>query len=372
MKILFVRSRHLDGDSRSTKMIADYQSRGFEVTPVVWTRGVDRPLPPGAVTFTRKGLQGARFRNAWYFLRWHLFLAWFLLRNARTRAIVHCVDFDSGIVAVPLARLTGKPVVYDGFDHFGSGFGGFPRRLFSIVERWLIRRSDILILPDEARLAQYGLAGAATAIVANVPEAAQIEEALAGADPAPPASGPLHLVCVGTLEARHRGLEYLPRLCEELGEAVRVTVGGIGALDAFFAEAARRLPNLSYIGYQSYPEALRVMLGADCLYGPYLLSAPAHLYAAPNKLFEHLALGRPLVTNTGTPPARFVETHGTGYLFDGSYEGVRDLVRGLDRAAMAGVGRHAATLWRERFADLRQQQVAALFERMAPLVRRLS
>jgi len=232
MEILFVRSCHLDGDSRSTKMIADYVQRGFDVTPVVWTRGVDRPLPPGTVTFTRRGLQGARFWNTWHFLRWHMFLIGFFLRNARRKCIVHCVDFDAAIAAVPMARLLGKPIVYDGFDHFGSGFGGFPRRLFSIVERWLIRRSDILILPDEARLAQYGLAGAgagagagadagvATAIVANVPEAAQIEEALAGADPAPPASGPLHLVCVGTLEARHRGLEYLPRLCEELGEAV--------------------------------------------------------------------------------------------------------------------------------------------------------
>jgi len=371
MEVILVRSCHLRGDSRSIKMIADYVARDFRVTPLVWTRGVDGDLPSHAVAFRRRGLQGKKFHNVYYFLRWHIFLFWFLIRNANRRFILHTVDFDTALVTVPMARLFGKSVVYDGFDHFASSREGAFASLFDKVERFLVRQADILILPDETRVDQYGLkkGDVRICVIANMPDMAQLEVAY-GKGEATPEVGPIHIVYVGTLEAKHRGLEFIPRLCEAFPGRVRFTVGGNGALDSFFDGHAARLPNLRYIGYQPYKDALRVMMNSDVLYGPYLLSSKNHPFAAPNKMFEHLALGRPLITTEGTPPGRFAQENGTGYIFDGSYESLNAIVSTLVRSDARSRGDLARKLWLERYSHLREDQVAAFFGELDIVLKR--
>lgn len=375
MEVVLIRSTHLQGDSRSSKMIADYEARGFNVTKLMWTRGIDRPIPPGTVAFQARGLVGGRFRNLFYFLRWHLFIVWYLIRNAGRAFTVHCVDFDTGLVAVPLARLTGKPVVYDAFDHFASSFRrpGPVSKLFLAAERFLIRSADVFILPDRSRMEQYGLTEAgirkSPCVISNMPDATTLAALRSLRADGRTANAPIHLCYLGTLETKHRGLEFVPELCRAFPNDIRFTIGGNGVLEDFFTAQSRAVPNLDFIGFQPYDQALRIMAGADCLYGPYLLTARHHRYAAPNKMFEHLALGKPLITNDGTPPGRFIGENNTGFLFDGSYPDLKRLIGSLDRRSCSATGYVAATLWSEQYSTLRKKQVSAFFDRLDTILR---
>jgi glycosyltransferase involved in cell wall biosynthesis len=350
-------------------MIADYVSRGFRVTPLVWTRGVKGSLPDGTVAFTKKGLHGAGFRNAWYFLRWHLFISRFLIANAFRRNIVHCVDFDTSMIVVPLARILRKPIVYDAFDHFASSRRGLIAYLFHRAERILINAADVLILPDEARMGQYSLdpSRVQPCIISNVPDAKHLV-AVRDREIRIPLEKAIHIVYIGTLEARHRGLEFIPRLCEDFPHSIRFTVGGSGTLDRYFSDHCARLSNLHYVGYQPYEDALRIMSDADVLYGPYLLSSKHHRFAAPNKMFEHIALGKPLITNRGTPPGRFVEENRTGYVFDGSYKHLHTIIGNLQRGETQLLGKAAYNLWQEKYSTWREQQVDSFFRRLEACV----
>ncbi|HYD12465.1 MAG TPA: hypothetical protein VEC11_06430 [Allosphingosinicella sp.] len=361
-RVLLIKSMPLERDSRSQKMVAEYRRRGSRVINLLWTRGDPVAEEEDLVAFRRAGRYGAKLGSLFNYMLWLGFIARTIVRLRKSIEIIHLVDFNTALVGVPLGRLFGKLVVYDAGDHFAQVFpqGSWRWRLSARWERRLVERSDLAIFPDPIRLTQYGVEHIRHAcIVGNIPE----EDTAVLPDPAAsrPCSGPFTMVYIGTLEAEHRGLEYVPRLCADHPGRIAFIVGGLGQLTDYFREQAEGLDNLAYVGPQPYAEALRLMAGADALYGPYLLSTPAHLYAAPNKMYEHLLLGRPLITNSGTPPAALVEAHGTGFLFDGSYEALDRLVASLDRDACAKAGARARRLWEVEYRDLRQRQVEEYF-----------
>lgn len=360
-KILFARSLPLERDSRSTKMVGEYRERGHRVTSIIWTRGEGGTQNADAVICTAAGGYGKRWGGLGARLKWMWFLAKWMTENRHAYDIVHVVDLDTGVVGVPLARMFGKPVIYDAFDHIGAIAGnGLIGKLLARVERCAIAQAYIAIFPDLIRLEQYGIsANERIKILGNIPDLRGL--------PAPVTSDARHrslrLVYMGTLEAVHRGLEYLPAICAEFDGRIEVVVGGTGELDGYFLDAAARLPNLTYLGHQDYQSALEMMASADCIYGPYLLSASAHRYASPNKQYEHLALGKPLITNRGTPPGDLVARLQSGFLFDGTIDHLRYLLEDIDHAACISAGQRAAAAWRAEFVGLREVQLERFFER---------
>jgi glycosyltransferase involved in cell wall biosynthesis len=359
-RILFLRSLPLARDARSSKMVAEYRRRGHQVLCAIWSRGEEVASDPDTLVCAARGGYGQRLRGLGARLRWLRFLATEMIRNRRAYDIVHVVDLDTGIIGVPIGRLLGKPVIYDAFDHIAAMTGdGLLGTMLASIERWAIRQSEIGIFPDAIRLEQYGVAsGDHIKIIGNIPDMPSPDVQA----PFPDSRGPLRLVYIGTLEAEHRGLEYLPDICARFPDRVTVVIGGTGVLHDFFLAAAAQLTNLHYIGHQTYDAALRQMADADCLYGPYLLSAPAHRYASPNKMYEHLALGRPLITNDGTPPAELVRRVGSGFVFDGTLAGVQSLLDGLDREDCRAAGQRALAAWKSEFAATRKSQIDCFFE----------
>lgn len=366
VRILYLRSLPLEYDSRSTRMISEYRKRGYHVTAVIWSRGSPPAADEDTVTCSSRGAYGRRWRGLGARMTWLSFLARHLLKCRGDFDLVHAVDLDTAIVGVPLARLLKKPIVYDAFDHIGAiaGQGRFVS-ILAFVERMVMARAAIKVFPDLIRVNQYGIAlDDAVRIIGNIPDIQISGTRPSYCSDTKPLIGPcpLKMVYVGTLESSHRGLEYLPKLCEAFGGDIEIVVAGTGELEELFCKEANRLPNLTYLGRQSYSAALEIMSKGDCLYGPYLLSASAHRYASPNKMYEHLALGKPLITSLGTPPAELVGQLNSGFLFDGTFAGLEALMSSLDRRMCLSAGERAAMAWRAKFAALRERQLEEYFE----------
>jgi glycosyltransferase involved in cell wall biosynthesis len=365
--VAFVRSMPLNRDSRSSKMLQEYQRRGFATMAVIWSRGEAVQRDDGyAACFTGAGGYGRRLGNLWVRLRWMAFAASYIWRCRKQIDAIHSVDLDIGIICVPMGRLLQIPVIYDAFDHMASFFpGGALSRLLAIVERWVIALSAIVILPDPARLKQYGIAESKrTLIIGNIPESLDAEtkasistNVVFSAKP----NDPLHLVYVGTLEAEHRALEAIPGVCDKLQGKIRFSVAGVGFLEDFFSEQSMRRSNLHFAGHLAYHEAIKLMMTADCLYGPYLLTTAAHQYAVPNKMYEHLAFGKPLLTNSGTPVSNLVSREQSGFLFDGSENGLVAAIEQLTREECQRVGLKARAAWQRSYCKMRATQLSSYF-----------
>lgn len=366
--VLLVRSIPLQRDSRSSKMATAYAERGWRVTPLIWSRG-ETDEDPGAIVCTTKGGYGDRFKGIAARLRWIAFLARAMVRHRGRYDIVHTVDLDTAIVAVPLSLLLRKFVVYDAFDSIGAILGGGRIAAWLMaVERAFIKASTVAIFPDPNRLKQYGIVDQENVtIISNVPDDLPGADATTKDEWVVSDSAPLRCVYVGTLEAQHRGLEYIAPLCRALPKKVQFIVGGTGQLEPLFSKQNEEIKNLQYVGRLAYDDALSLMQSADILYGPYLLSAPAHRYAAPNKLYEHLMLGKPLITNIGIPPARVVEECQSGFLFDGSSDSLVALLRDVDRETCRAAGKRARAGWNERYSMLRQRELRIFFEKLPSL-----
>lgn len=355
--VMMLRSLPLERDSRSTRMAQEYQRRGHRVLRLVWSRGDPVADRTDTIVCEAAGGYGLRLRGLMARLRWMMFITTQMIAYRRRYGIVHAVDFDTAIIGVPLGRLLGKTVVYDAFDSIGAilGDGRLGSAMMALERRW-ISAASIVIFPDPIRLSQYGVPRTpVTAIISNIPDAYD--------DVPNPLNdrARLRVVYIGTLEAKHRGLEYIPVICEKLAEKIEFVVGGTGELHDFFVSKAAEIGNLSYIGHQSYPEALRQMANADVMYGPYLLSTPAHRYASPNKMYEHLVLGKPLVTNVGTPPATLVAEAGSGFLFDGTLADLFATFSALNAPACRVAGHRGRQLWEGKFSTLRGIQLDGFF-----------
>ncbi len=201
--------------------------------------------------------------------------------------------------------------------------GSLPARLLARIDRQALRAADLVVADTQANadfLAKLG--GLAPDRVAVCLVGA--EERVFG--PGWAAEEPFTAVFVGKLIPLH-GLETIveaARLAPELG----VRVIGSGQLDSVLRP---RPPNVEWIPWVDYERLPAELHRAGCALGIFGTSDKAQR-VIPNKAFQALACGVPLVT-ADTPAARELLSDGESAL----------LVPPGDPAALAGALRSVAT-----------------------------
>ena len=118
----------------------------------------------------------------------------------------------------------------------------------------------------------------------------------------------------GTLEA-HRGLEDLVTLVKT-NPYTRLKIGGRGPLTEWINQAAYLCGRIEFCGSYTVSELPGLVYDVDVYCSLYNESKPLHRYAAPNKFFEHMALGVPVLMSSGTPYADDVLANETGWVLD--------------------------------------------------------
>ncbi|MCR4158888.1 hypothetical protein NUK34_08485 [Kerstersia gyiorum] len=348
MHITFVRAFLPQLDSRMNKYVRALKEQGDTVTFVGWDRGqTNVPALEDEVFLYRKAAAlGARWRNLLALLGWNLFIIRTLFRQRHQLSAVHAVDLDSALAAWIFCRLCSKPLVFDIYDHYADtrAIGGPARMLFNGIERFLARHADLTLLADESRYQQHSLAPASNImVVENVPASQLLARPL---DPLEP--GPIRIGYLGVLEERHRGLENLLDACAGRTD-VELHFGGYGPLSARIEAVARNHDNIIVHGPLSHEAGLNMLSGMHCTVGFYYLSMPNHRYAAPNKYYEHLLLGRPLLTTLGTPPGTRVTKEQTGWALAETADAISNWLDNVTKAELASRGVQARALWDQHY-----------------------
>lgn len=366
--ILFLRTSEINIDSRLLRYAKALEQAGIEHAAAYWDRGErvgPAPLIP-SFPWVRHLDYYSRLATAMCLIQVNLHFMLTLWQKRREIEMVHAVDLDTAITAWLMKFVTGSPYVYDIYDHYADsrGLGKTIRGWLDWIERSVIAHAECTILADKERRAQHSpIREERLLVVENVPSVSFgfVRQTAPRSE-----TERLRIGYLGTLEARHRGLEDLISVVESNG-GLELEIVGSGALDSFCAAAAARCPRIIKHPPLPHEEGLTVLLGCDIMAGLYYISAPNHRFAAPNKYFEHLLLGMPLLTSKAAPPGKKVTEHDTGWAVDDNREAIAMMLNEAlaDRQVVKRKGQNAAHLWRERYADYFEQTLRKSYLRIA-------
>jgi len=342
-RALMLLSNEFRPDPRVAKEARALSAAGFEVSVLAWNRAQKAPHREMYHHTSIERVTTGKVRGPLSLaLNYPLcFLAALSAALRQPIDAVHSHDFDTLLLGVVVSRIKRIPLVYDAHEHYAMMVAtDLPKPLTQLMDRLeaiLVRRAALVIAANE-KIAEYlrpHVRGRLT-VVSNCIDLPEMTASVARSE------GRLKIFYAGALEPL--------RFIEECADAVRkrddcmLSVAGQGRLEEDMERRAGE--KVAFLGYLDYPEMLNRMSRCHvvlCLMDP---SNENNRIGTPNKLYEGMALGIPLLTSRRTLAGDIVEREGCGLAIDWSEESFNDAVSVLKddetRAKMGRAGRKAA------------------------------
>lgn len=316
-RVLFLRSNPIDPDPRVEKEARALRRAGFAVNVLGWDRTASLPSREekefGVVQrIPMLAKFGSGLANLPYLLRFQVALLRYLWRHRREYDILHACDFDTLIPALLMKAIFRKRVVYDIFDFYADMLLKVPnwiRSLVRFLDLKLMGLADAVILADESRVEQIkGGRARRLAFVYNVPE---LRETF---PPLPPSPPPYRIGYVGLLSTTRGILEVIEVVSKRQDWVMELA--GFGGDEETILSVVKQFPNIRFHGRVPYEEGLAISASSHVLFATYDPRVPNHRFSSANKLFEAMALGRPIIVARGTGMDHIVAQYGLGYIVD--------------------------------------------------------
>jgi glycosyltransferase involved in cell wall biosynthesis len=297
-------------------------------------------------------------------------------------------DLPLALLAARTGEFLGVPVVLDMAENYPAALKAYQNPLYApflLGNAWLPKKYEQICLrrvthtfvvaqEQSDRLVEAGVDSGRITLVGNTPEdafrrsARPLDSALESQGEQPPV-----LLFVGMLDA-HRGIHLviraMPDLLKEFAGLTLVLVGNGTRRDELMALAnslgvadAVRFPG--WVDLKNVPEYIRA--SSICLI-PHLRSEHTDT-TLPNKLFDYMAFGKPVVASDCRPLRRVIEETGCGRTFrSGDVEDLkrilRTMLRGVDRESM---GRNGLRAVEEKYNwNVDERVFLAALDRLAP------
>ncbi|OUO85649.1 hypothetical protein B5F44_13525 [Gordonibacter urolithinfaciens] len=335
--IVMLRSNDILADSRVQKESKSLAEHGYRVRVVGWDRAFTHPPQERFINATKAKVtlvgikasySGGFKRNFLPLLRFQLAIANQLVRRRHEYGYIHACDFDTAFIACIVNAFLKKKFVYDIFDYYIDAFN-VPSRIKPLIarlDRWVMKRADSIIVCNEKRREQICFSDQKKVfVIHNSPQS--IDKSVGQTDGVSLCHNIdiVDIVYVGVF-APGRLIEELLELAEERCD-VRLHIAGFGALENEVRAAAERCGHVRFYGKLSYEDALQLESKATIMIALYDPDCPNHKYAAPNKFYEALMLGKPLITTKGIGIDEIIESQSFGVATHYSKEG---LSKGID------------------------------------------
>ena len=330
--VCILRSNPVKPDSRVEKEAWTLAKAGYDVHILAWDRDTSTPeccdfveVANVRIPITRLGHK-ATFGEGMKNLRAYLAFQFHMRRWLKKHPfdIVHACDFHTAFFTMGVARRNSAKFVFDIFDFLYGEPKGLLQKIVKKVQLSIIDRADATIICTEERRNQIiGSSPKKLAVIHNTPAAAQFQQCQRKTNP----TEKVKLVYVGILPKT--------RLLKEIAEAVsempnvELHIGGFGRLDDFFKDMSARFDHIHYYGRISYDQTLSLENECDIMLATYDPSIENYRFAAPNKFYESLMLGKPVIMARGSGMSGIVEENAIGELIDFSKEGFIDGVNRL-------------------------------------------
>ena len=235
--------------------------------------------------------------------------------------VYHAHDLNTLDAGVRCARRTGAQLVYDAHEMHSAraGMGSARRRWSTRRERALVRQADavLTVSPSIARHLRSLPGSPEVTVVRNVPERPEPGPALdlRAALQVPEA---LRVVLYEGTVQRHRGIEELMAAVALVDGCVLVVIGHGDHRRVLEDEVARtgRGAIVRFLGPVPHHEMVRWCASADVGTACIKNVSMSYFYALPNKVFEYLMAGLPVVVSDFPDMAEVVTRYDVGAVCD--------------------------------------------------------
>ena len=326
-RVVIIRSNPINPDSRVEKEALSLAESGFKVQILCWDRDSNHKeersyLSIGGINIpiTRLGYKssyGEGLKNIIPYLKFQFAMRRWLKNKADTIDIVHACDFDTAFFSYKLVLRMKKKLVFDIFDFICGKPKNILQKYVKKSQLKIINHADATIICTEMRQKQIeGSNPKKLIVIHNSPSNKQLDHNINVFD----RDGELPRVCyVGILQDG--------RLLREIGEYfslnsdVEFHVGGFGYLESYFDDLSKKHDNIKYYGRLPYSKTLELEYNSDILLAIYDPSVENNVFAAPNKFYESLFLGKPIIMVKNTGMSEVVYNNKIGTLIDFSLKG---------------------------------------------------
>lgn len=298
-------------DAGIIKILASL-SKEYKVDCFIWDRQGDyQPVILNENITYRRCAVRAGFYNTSTIIKLFLFELWLFFHLLFSKIdFVHAIDLDTGFVGFCVAKLRAKKFVYQCLDPYYAALPkNWPNFLAVIAKRLeniVISHSDLFIISDLLRIPQHEGARPKTVLeIANVPYLN-----------APQFTGKKEtgflVGYIGTL-TEGRNLTTIIEAVGELKDAgLKLLIGGFGPLEDQIKEKAYHYENIVYMSWVPYEKLLEIESTFDLFIHIIDRNDESQRWGSPNKLFESMAFGKPIIVGEGTLSERKVNSIGNG------------------------------------------------------------
>lgn len=148
-----------------------------------------------------------------------------------------------------------------------------------------------------------------------------------------------------------RGLEDILKYVANNNE-ICINIAGFGKLENYVINLSTQFENIIYWGKVDYNLGLNIMNQSDIIVAFYYLNNKTHKYAAPNKYYESLYLGKAILTNNGTEFSEKVKTHNTGFVIDEGYKSISNFFQNkISKEELLQKQENSFSLWEKYYKD---------------------
>lgn len=322
-RVLFIRSNPVDPDTRVEKEVDTLIHGGYEVDVLAWDRTSEHPIKKEylktspLVSVYRVGIvsqYAAGFKkNLLPLARFQLAIVYFIIKNHKKYDIIHACDFDTAFTASKISALYNIKLVYDIFDYYVDSFS-VPQSLRNAIETLdhkIINNADGVIICTEQRKQQLGNVNPRRlTVIHNSPDFTESYTKNNNEQK----KDVVKIAYVGIL-SYGRNIEML---CEFVSQnpSFELHIGGFGILEDMVKKYSGEFGNIVYYGKVPYAKTISIESKCDIITAIYDPTVKNHVYAAPNKFYEGLLLGKPLIMASGTGMSDVVQRERIGVVCD--------------------------------------------------------
>ncbi|WP_312185372.1 glycosyltransferase [Sphingobacterium sp.] len=350
--ILFIRSNSIISDSRLNRYISYLNKERIPYHILGWDRVGEKPKIKNTTFYKKKsGYNVGGLRAVWYRILWTLFVFKFLCRNKFY--IIHGCDLDAVFPAIMYKMIINRKckVIFDVFDWFSdtlSNQGKLVRIAFSQMEKISVKIADEIILCEIERKNQIPYKFKKPyLILPNIPYFENTIVLESDVKYKFSNDNPIVSYVGGFYDERF--LEELVKLARS--GSINLLVAGFGSAEitTLFHEISDR-ENVKFFGKVDYEHGLNIMYNSDIIYAMYCKSNPNHIYAAPNKYYEAMFLGKPILSTKGIIVGDKILKNEMGYVIEENYRDLEQFFFNVNSSDIAEKGMVAKKMW-EHYSD---------------------
>ena len=144
----------------------------------------------------------------------------------------------------------------------------------------------------------------------------------------------------------------LLEICDEIAKHknLELHIGGFGKYEMQIADMSKKYSNIKFYGGMNYHDVLDLESDSDVLFATYNPKIPNHKYSAPNKVYEAMALGKPIIVCNNTGVDELVRTEKIGFCIEYNAQDFIKCIQNINKEEFERIKNDSRQLYLKKYS----------------------